>query len=98
MVGEVVLEPMYEVEVRKLATKTRVEVITVIEGTSKVVFEAEFRRVQPSGFGFPLYECVLTVEMLPHWSAAGKIGRCIEKLNSKYEWKLVQVQLKPRSL
>ncbi len=62
LVGEVVLEPMYEAEVSKLATKTRIEVITAIEGTSKVAFEAEFRRIQPSGFGFPLYECVLTDE------------------------------------
>ena len=62
LVGEVVLEPMYEAEVRRLATKTRVEVITVIEGTSKVAFEAEFRRIQPAGFGFPLYECVITDE------------------------------------
>ena len=62
LVGEVVLEPMYEDEVSKLATKTRVEVITAIEGTSKVAFEAEFRRIQPTGFGFPLYECVLTDE------------------------------------
>ena len=62
LVGEVVLEPMYETEVSKLATKTQVEIITVIEGTSKVIVEAEFLRIRPSGFGFPLYECVLTDE------------------------------------
>ena len=62
LVGDVVLEPMYEAEVSKLATKTPIEVITAIEGTSKIVFEAEFRRIQPAGFGFPLYECVLTDE------------------------------------
>lgn len=62
IVGEVKLESMYEDEVRRLATKTPIEVITAIEGTSKVIVEAEFRRVQPSGFGFPLYECVLTDE------------------------------------
>ena len=60
IVGEVKLESMYEDEVRRLATKTPIEVITVIEGTSKVIAEAEFRRVQNSRFGFPLYECVLT--------------------------------------
>ena len=60
LVGEVNLENMYEDEVRKLATKTPIQVITAIEGTSKVIVEAEFRRVQTSGFGFPLYECVLT--------------------------------------
>ncbi len=64
LVGEVTLESMYEDEVRRLATKTPVEVITAIEGTSKVIFEAEFRRVQPSGYGFPLYECVLTDEAI----------------------------------
>ena len=62
LVGEVELESMYEDEVRRLATKTPVEIITVIEGTSKVIVEAEFRRVQTLGYGFPLYECVLTDE------------------------------------
>ncbi len=62
IVGEVELESMYEDEVRRLATKTPIEIITAIEGTSKVIVEAEFRRVQTSGFGFPLYECVLTDE------------------------------------
>ena len=64
LVEEVNLESMYEDEVRKLATKTPVQLITVIEGTSKVIIEAEFRRVQPTGFGFPLYECVLTDEAI----------------------------------
>lgn len=62
LVGEVELESMYEDEVRRLATKTPVEIITAIEGTSKVIVEAEFRRVQNSRYGFPLYECVLTDE------------------------------------
>ncbi len=63
IVGEVELESMYEDEVRRLATKTPIEIITAIEGTSKVIVEAEFRRVQSfGGFGFPLYECVLTDE------------------------------------
>ena len=62
VVGEIKLESMYEDEVRRLATKTPIEIITAIEGTSKIIVEAEFRRVQPSGFGFPLYECVLTDE------------------------------------
>ena len=64
IVGEVKLDSMYEDEVRRLATKTPVQIITAIEGTSKVIVEAEFRRVQPSGFGFPLYECVLTDEAI----------------------------------
>ena len=62
LVEEVNLESMYEDEVRKLATKTPVQIITAIEGTSKVIIDAEFRRVRTSGFGFPLYECVLTDE------------------------------------
>lgn len=62
IVGEVKLESMYEDEVRRLATKTPIEIITAIEGTSKVLVEAEFRRVQNSRYGFPLYECVLTDE------------------------------------
>ena len=64
LVGEVKLESMYEDEVRKLATKTPIEIITAIEGTTKVIVEAEFRRVQNSRFGFPLYECVLTDEAI----------------------------------
>ena len=60
IVGEVELESMYEDEVRKLATKRPIEIITAIEGTSKVIIQAEFRRASSSGFGFPLYECVLT--------------------------------------
>ncbi len=62
IVGEVKLESMYEDEVRKLATKTPIEMITVIEGTSKIIVEAEFRIVENFGFGFPIYECVLTDE------------------------------------
>ena len=62
LVEEVNLESMYEDQVRKLATKTPIQVITAIEGTSKVIVDAEFRRVQPSGYGYPLYECVLTDE------------------------------------
>jgi len=60
--GEIELESMYVDEVRTLATKTPIQVITAIEGTSKIIVEAEFRRVQSSSFGFPLYECVLTDE------------------------------------
>ncbi len=72
IVGEVELESMYEDEVRRLATKTPVEIITAIEGTSKVIVQAEFRKVRPSGFGFPLYECVLTDEAV---SAMGGVAQ-----------------------
>lgn len=72
VVGEVKLESMYEDEVRRLATKTPIQMITVIEGTSKVIVEAEFRRVRPSRFGFPLYECVLTDEAVAAMGGVAK--------------------------
>ncbi|MDE0636447.1 MAG: hypothetical protein OXI43_11420 [Candidatus Poribacteria bacterium] len=72
VVGEVKLESMYEDEVRRLATKTPIEMITVIEGTSKVIVEAEFRRVKNSRFGFPLYECVLTDEAVAAMGGVAK--------------------------
>ena len=62
-VGDVVLENMYEEEVRKLPSKTPLEIITVLEGTSKVILQARLRYVQDSGpFGTPVYECELTDE------------------------------------
>ena len=60
-VGDVVLENMYEDEVRKLISKTPLEIITVLEGTGKVSLQARFRSVQNGGpFGSPVYECELT--------------------------------------
>ena len=61
-VGNVVLENMYEDEVRKLASKTPLEIITVLEGTSKVILQARFRSVRDGPFGTPVYECELTDE------------------------------------
>lgn len=62
-VGNVVLENMYEDEVRKLASKTPLEIITVLEGTSKVILQARFRSVRDNGpFGTPVYECELIDE------------------------------------
>ena len=61
-VGEVVLENMYEAEVRKLASKTPLEIITVLEGTSKVILQARFRSVRDGPFGTPVYECELIDE------------------------------------
>lgn len=58
-VGDVVLENMYEDEVRKLASKTPLEIITVLEGTSKVILQARFRSVRDGPFGSPVYECEL---------------------------------------
>ena len=60
--GNVVLENMYEDEVRKLMSKTPLEIITVLEGTSKVILEARFRSVRDGPFGSPVYECELTDE------------------------------------
>ena len=50
---------MYEDEARKLTDKTPVQIVTVLEGTSRVVLQARFRGVRDFGFGFPLYECEL---------------------------------------
>ncbi len=62
LLGGVVLENMYEDEARKLVDKTPVQIVTVLEGTSRVVLEARFRGVRDFGFGFPLYECELMDE------------------------------------
>ena len=62
LLGDVVLENMYEDEARKLIDKTPVQIVTVIEGTNRVVLEARFRGVRDFGFGFPLYECELVDE------------------------------------
>ena len=61
-VGNVVLENMYEDEVRKLASKTPLEIITVLEGTSKVILQARFRSVRDGPYGSPVYECELIDE------------------------------------
>ncbi len=59
LLGDVVLENMYEDEARRLTDKTPVQIVTVLEGTSRVVLQARFRGVRDFGFGFPLYECEL---------------------------------------
>ena len=61
-VGDVVLENMYEAEARTLRSKTPLEIITVLEGTSKVILQARFRSVQDGPLGTPVYECELTDE------------------------------------
>lgn len=55
--GDVHLEDMSEDEVRALALKTPLEMITVLEGTAKVKLQVRFRGLRDVGFGFPLYEC-----------------------------------------
>ena len=62
LLGDVVLENMYEDEARKLRDKTPLQIVTVLEGTSRVVLQARFRGVRDFGFGFPLYECELMDE------------------------------------
>ena len=62
LLGDVVLENMYEDEARTLTDKTPVQIVTVLEGTSRVVLNARFRGVRDFGFGFPLYECELMDE------------------------------------
>ena len=60
LLGDVVLENMYEDEARKLTDKTPVQIVTVLEGTNRVTLEAQYRGVRDFGFGFPLYEFELT--------------------------------------
>ena len=61
-VGNVVLENMYEDEAGKLASKTPLEIITVLEGTGKVSLQARFRSVKEGPYGLPVYECELIDE------------------------------------
>lgn len=60
LLGDVVLENMYEDEARKLTDKTPVQIVTVLEGTNRVTLEAQFRGVRDFGYGFPLYEFEFT--------------------------------------
>ena len=57
VVEQVTLENMYESEARNLTSENPLEMITVLEGTSKVKLQVRFRGVRDFGFGFPLYEC-----------------------------------------
>lgn len=61
-VGNVVLENMYADETGKLANKTPLEIITVLEGTGKVSLQARFRSVKDGPYGSPVYECELIDE------------------------------------
>ena len=54
------LENMSESEVRNLADKTPVHIVTVIDGTSRVTIDARYRGIRDLGLGFPVYECELT--------------------------------------
>ncbi len=62
LTDDVVLENMYAAEAEKLEDKTRVQIVTVLEGTQRVTIEARFRGIRNFGFGFPLYECELISE------------------------------------
>ena len=63
LLGDIVLENMYEDEARQLTDKTPVQIVTVIEGTNRVVLDAQFRGVRDFGLGFPLYEFELIDEL-----------------------------------
>ena len=63
LLGDIVLENMYEDEARQLTDKTPVQIVTVLEGTNRITLEAQFRGVRDFGFGFPLYEFELTDEI-----------------------------------
>ena len=72
LLGDVVLENMYEDEARQLMDKTPVQIVTVLEGTNRVVLQARFRGVRYRDLGFPLYECELMDESA---EAIGGIAR-----------------------
>ncbi len=56
---DVELTSMSEEEAELLADKTRLQIVTVLEGTGRVAIEARYRGVRDFGFGFPVYECEL---------------------------------------
>ncbi|RKU09227.1 hypothetical protein C6501_15460 [Candidatus Poribacteria bacterium] len=60
--NDVVFENMYASEATRLADKTPVQIVTVLEGTGRVTLNARFRGVRDLGYGFPLYECELLDE------------------------------------
>lgn len=59
LADDVVLQNMYTDETEELTDKTRVQIVTVLEGTGRVTIEARFRGIRDFGFGFPVYECEL---------------------------------------
>ena len=63
LLGDVVLENMYEDEARQLTDKTPVQIVTVIEGTNRVVLDAQFRGIRDFGLGYPIYEFELMDEL-----------------------------------
>ena len=77
LLGDVVLENMYEAEARQLTDKTPVQIVTVIEGTNRVTLEAQFRGVRDFGFGFPLYEFEFTDKLAEEnrWYRTRYVGK-----------------------
>ena len=63
LLGDVVLENMYEDETRQLTDKTPVQIVTVLEGTNRVTLEARYRGIRDLGIGYPVYEFELMDEM-----------------------------------
>ena len=54
-----ILRDMSEDEVLQLTSESALELVTVVEGSSKTKLKVRFRGVRDFGFGFPLYECEL---------------------------------------
>lgn len=56
---DVELTNMYEEEIELLPNKSRVQIVTVLEGTGRSAIEARYIGERDFGFGFPVYECEL---------------------------------------
>ena len=71
-----VLANMYTTEVEKLADKTPLEIVTVLQDVQRVSIPARFRGVRDFGLGFPVYECELMSEDVERMGgiAAGMSG------------------------
>lgn len=54
-----ILKDMSEDEVLQLTSESALELVTVVEGSSKTKLKVRFRGVRDFGYGFPLYECEL---------------------------------------
>ena len=86
LLGDVVLENMYEDEARQLTDKTPVQIVTVLEGTNRVTLEAQFRGVRDFGFGFALYEFELTDEIGEAMGGLHKVCREVRSVLPDVLW------------
>ena len=69
---DVILTNMYEEETGLLPDKSRVQIVTVLEGTGRVAIEARYRGVRDFGFGFPVYECELLDQSVENMGGIAK--------------------------